>query len=670
MAAEQRRRTIRGALSVACLAAASALLPAFVRAQVPAEASPKTSGPRGGQPTPATTVASTISTPALDDTAALGDFIDGIMKAHIEQLHIPAAVVTVIKNGRVLYAKGYGHQDIAKGIPVDPATSLFRIGSTSKLFTWTAVMQLVEQGKLDLDGDVNSYLKTFKIPDKYGKPIRIRDLMTHSAGWEDGALGYLIISDSSKVEPIAATLEKHMPARVRPPGELASYSNYGAALAGLIVEQVSGVPFNEYIRRNILEPLDMKYATFEEPPPPALRPYSVIGYAYENGVYVPKPFEFVGGFRPAGSGSMSALSMTHFMIAHLQNGQYGNVRILKPETAELMHKRAFANDPRLPAMALGFYEQEFNGTRVIGHGGDTQHMHTEMYIVPEAQVGIFASYVGDGGGPAREGLMRAFFDRYFPAKVAAAPPAAPADFSTMAKKYVGDYRFARHSSTKLEKALMIASPPIKVALLDKDKRLLVTGLGEKPAQFAPVGDGVFEQVEGHRRITFYGDSTGAAKHMEIEDLPFMGTERVPFMERPALWYTVLGLSTLIFLAALITAFYRRNVNRELPVEQKRVHRLGLLTAVWFFLTFIAIGLAVALNASTLFSEIPGSLKAALIMPIVFVLLTLLLLAALVQSWRNGFWTTGRRVRFTVLVLAAVAVCLFFNQWNLLGWRFG
>jgi Beta-lactamase class C and other penicillin binding proteins len=266
------------------------------------QASPKATGPKGGEPTSATTAASTIATPALDDTAALGDFIDGIMKAHIEQLRIPGAVVAVVKNGRVLYAKGYGHQDIAKGIPVDPATSLFRIGSTSKLFTWTAVMQLVEQGKLSLDGDVNSYLKTFKIPDAFGKPIRIRDLMTHSPGFEDGALGYLIVEDSTKVESIANTLARHIPARVRPPGELSSYSNYGAALAGLIVEQVSGVPFNEYIRRNILDPLDMKYATFDEPPAADLRPYSMVGYADQNGTYVPKPFEYVGGFRPAGSG--------------------------------------------------------------------------------------------------------------------------------------------------------------------------------------------------------------------------------------------------------------------------------------------------------------------------------------------------------------------------------
>ncbi|MBA2684156.1 MAG: beta-lactamase family protein [Gemmatimonadaceae bacterium] len=618
---------------------------------------------------PAPTTAPTTATPALDDTAALGDFIDGIMKAHVEDLRIPASVVAIIKNGKVLYAKGYGSADIAAGKPVDPATTLFRIGSTSKLFTWTAVMQLVEQGKLSLDGDVNSYLKTFKIPDAYGKPVRIRDLMTHSAGWEDGAFGYLIIEDSAGVEPISTTLQKHMPNRVRAPGQLASYSNYGAALAGLIVEQVSGVPFNDYIRDNILTPLKMEYATFQEPVPNALKPYSAIGYADENGIYVPKPFEFVGGFRPAGSGSMSALSMTHFMIAHLQNGEYDGVRILKPETAELMHRRAFSNDPRLPSMALGFYEQEFNNVRVIGHGGDTQHFHTEMYLVPDAQVGIFASYVGDGGGHAREGLVRGFFDRYFPAK-AAAPPAADADFSAKAKNYAGAYRFARHSSSKLEKLFLVASPSMNVSVLDKEKRLLLTGLGEKPAQYFPIGNGVFQEVVGHRRIAFSGDSAGPAVHMSISDLPFMGTERVPWFESPKLNYMLLALATLIFLSALITAFYRRSETRAMPRDEKRVVQLATLTSAWYFITFVALILVLVVNFDSLFSHVPTSLKIALILPMIFVVLTLMLIAALVQAWRAGYWSMGRRVRFTFLVLAAVAVCLFFNSWNLLGWRFG
>lgn len=670
MAAEHRWRTVRCCRTTAVVVATLALLhPAVARAQVPTESSPKVTRPRGSQPA-LTTAVPTPGTPSLDDTAALGDFVDGIMKAHVEELKIPAAVVAIIKNGRVLYAKGYGNANIESGTPVDPATSLFRIGSTSKLFTWTAVMQLVEQGKLSLDGDVNSYLKGFKIPDAFGKPVRIRDLMTHSAGFEDGAIGYLIVEDSSQVKPIDATLKAHIPHRVRPPGALASYSNYGAALAGLIVEQVSGVPFNEYIRRNILDPLNMQYATFEEPLPAALKPYGVTGYARENGAYVAKPFEYVGGFRPAGSGSMSALAMTHFMIAHLQDGQYGSARILKSETARLMHTRAFANDPHLPAMALGFYEQLFNGTRVIGHAGDTQHFHTEMYIVPEAQVGIFASYVGDGGGPAREGLMRGFFDRYFPAKVADTPPAPSVNFATTAKKYTGAYRFARHSSTKFEKAILVASPPIQVALLPKEKRLLITGLGEKPAQFVQVGDGVFQQVEGHMQIAFSGDSSGAIQHLSVDQFPFLGTERVPWYELPSLWYIVLGVSALLFLATLTTSFYRRKDIRAMPREQRRVTVLSIITAVWFFLTFIVIGVAIGTNIDTLFSHIPGSLRAALIMPIVFVLLTLLLLAAMIQAWRGAFWSTGRRVRFTVVVLAAVAVCLFFNEWNLLGWRFG
>ncbi|HMI59218.1 MAG TPA: serine hydrolase domain-containing protein [Gemmatimonadaceae bacterium] len=668
MAVEESMRTATRTLRT-ILVAATCALPAAALAQAHNEAAPKAGGPKGGAPTLTVATTPALASPSLDDTAALGDFIDGIMKAHVEDLRIPGAVVAVVKNGKVLYAKGYGSQDIAKGIPVDPATSLFRIGSTSKLFTWTAVMQLVEQGKLDLDGDVNSYLKTFKIKDAYGKPIRIRDLMTHSAGWEDGALGYLIIEDSAGVEPIATTLEKHQPNRVRPPGALASYSNYGAALAGLIVEQVSGEPFNDYIRKHILEPLDMKYATFQEPVPDALKPYSTVGYADENGIYVAKPFEFVGGFRPAGSGSMSALSMTHFMFAHLNDGEYNGVRILKPETAQLMHRRAFSNDPRLPSMALGFYEQEFNGVRVIGHGGDTQHFHTEMYLVPDAQVGIFASYIGDGGGRAREGLVRGFFDRYFPAKVAATP-APPADLDAKAKSYVGSYRFARHSSSKFEKLILVASPALDVSYLAKDKRLVLTGLGEKPEQFEPIGGGVFQEIAGHRRIAFIGDSAGPALHMSVEDLPFMGTERVPWNESPKLWYLLLGLSTIIFLSVLITAYFRRKENSALPTEQKRAALLATITAAWFFLTFIVITLVLAMSFNTLFSHVPGSLKAALVLPIVFVLLTLLLVAALVQAWRGGFWTTGRRVRFTFVVLAAVSICIFFNTWNLLGWRFG
>lgn len=648
------------ALSLLCASAASA--------QVPTEGKPATIGPTV-RTNPAAAVRTMPGTPVLDDTAALGAFLDGVMKSQVEALHIASAVVAVVKDGRVLYARGYGNADVARGTPIDPATSLFRIGSVSKLFTWTAIMQLVEQGKVDLDADVNTYLKDFKIPSTYARPVTVRSLLTHSSGFEDGALGYLIADDSSRVLPIATTLKQHMPARVRPPDVLSSYSNYGAALAGLIVQQVSGIPYNEYIRRNILQPLDMQYATFQEPLPTELKPYGVTAYTRENGVYKAKPFEYVGGFRPAGSGSMSAIAMTHFMMAHLQNGQYGNARILQPQTAQLMHSRAFANDPRLPGMALGFYEQRMNGLHVIGHEGDTQYFHTAMFLIPEQQAGIFISYVGSGAEPVRESTLQSFFDRYFPAAPPTIPP-APANFAQTAQKYTGAYRFARHSNTKIDKAMIAASSPITVSVLPKTGRLLVTGLGEKPAQFAPVGDSLFQQVEGHTRIGFTEDSSGHVTRLSVGALPFMGTERVPWYEMPSLWYVLLGSSALLFLTVFTTLYYRRKDVRAMPAEPRRAIWLSVATAAWFFLTFIIIGVVIASNASSLGAAIPTSLKVALVMPIIFVLLTLLLIVAAVQVWRRSYWGAGRRVHFTLIALAAVVVCLFFNQWNLLGWRFG
>ena len=605
----------------------------------------------------------------LDDTATLGAFLDGGFQQFIDELHVRSAVVAVIKNGRVLYARGYGYDDVAKRKPIDPATSLFRIGSTSKLFTWTAVMQLVQQGKLDLDADVNTYLKDFKIPPAFGKPITLRNLMTHSPGFEDGALGYLITNDSTRVKSIDEMLKEHRPASVRAPGVLSSYSNYGAALAGLIVQNVSGVPFNEYIRRNIFDPLDMHHSTFQEPVPADLQPDLVTGSAYENGVYKAKPFEYIGGFRPAGSASMSALDATHFMIAHLQDGRYGSARILDSATAERMHTRTFANDPRLPGMALGFYEQRMNGVRVIGHEGDTQYFHTALFIVPDAQVGIFMSYVGTGAEPMREGILHSFFDRYFPAQPVAIA-AAPDSFAKTAAKYTGAYRFARHSWTKIDKALMAASPSIKVAVLPKEGRLMITGLGENPAQFAPIGNGLFKQVDGDATIGFTQDSSGAVTALSVGGLPFMGTERVPLHDSPSLWHFLLGISTLIFLAGLTTMFYRRDRIKALPADQKRIVRLALAAGLWYFLTIIVLGAVIAGNISDLGGAIPRSLEVALGMPIVFVLLTLALLWALVRVWQRSHWRVGRRIQFTTFVLAAVFVSLFFANWNLLGWRFG
>ncbi|HKX55730.1 MAG TPA: serine hydrolase domain-containing protein, partial [Xanthomonadales bacterium] len=172
-----------------------------------------------------TSVASTLD---VTDPAVVEAFVDGVVKPTMKENHSPSGVVMVMKDGQVVFAKGYGYIDVEQRIPVDPVTSLFRPGSISKLFTWVSVMQLVEQGKLDLDADVNQYLETFKIEDTFpGQPITLRHIMTHTPGFEDGGLGYLITNDESRIMPLAESLAKYQPDRINPPGTHTSYSNYG-----------------------------------------------------------------------------------------------------------------------------------------------------------------------------------------------------------------------------------------------------------------------------------------------------------------------------------------------------------------------------------------------------------------------------------------------------------
>lgn len=351
----------------------------------------------------------------LDDAAGLTSFVDGIMEKDMNRLQIPGAVISIVKDGKIILAKGYGSSNLEEAAPVDPTTSMFRIASTTKLFTWTAVMQLVEQGKIDLDTDINTYLKSVKIPATYPEPITMRHLMTHTAGFEEGGVGYQITTDPAKLPgSISETLNEHMLARVRPPGEMSSYSNFGATLAGLIVEEVSGVPYNDYIQKYIFDPLDMKYSTVVEPLPESFIPNQVVGYTSENGSFIPGTPTFEGGFRPAGSGTVSAVDMAHFMIAHLQNGKYGDQQILRTETAELMHSTAYQFDKRLPGVDLGFSEKRINGLRLITHGGSDPMFNTEFYLVPAKHIGIFVSYNGGQGGDSAAGLVHAFLSAIIP----------------------------------------------------------------------------------------------------------------------------------------------------------------------------------------------------------------------------------------------------------------
>ena len=208
--------------------------------------------------------------------ADLESFFDGIVPMQLERSDIAGASVLVMKDGDMLLKKGYGYAEVKGKKPVDPDTTIFRLASISKLFTWVSVMQLQEQGKLDIDTDVNKYLD-FQIAPAFGKPVTLRNLMTHTGGFEEESRD-IILTNPKMAVSLRDFLIANQPKRLFAPGTVPAYSNYGVGLASYIVQRVSGEPFEQYAQEHIFAPLGMTHSTFYQPPPKALANAPSAGY--------------------------------------------------------------------------------------------------------------------------------------------------------------------------------------------------------------------------------------------------------------------------------------------------------------------------------------------------------------------------------------------------------
>lgn len=406
-----------------------------ITAQAPAKLAP--AGPPASatapQPAPAT------GSPPLTK-ADVDSWLDGLIPYGLDTGNIAGAVVVVVKDGKVVTQRGYGYADMKTRKPVDPDNTLFRPGSISKLFTWTAVMQQVQAGKLDLDRDINDYLD-FRIPPAFGKPITLRNLMTHTGGFEETAK-YLIATNPAQMKSLEASLKRSVPTRIYAPGSTASYSNYGASLAGYIVQRVSGEPFEAYVQRHVFAPLGMAQSSFVQPLPAALAPKLSKGYIVASGD--PQAYEIIP-MSPAGALSATGADMAKFMIAHLS----ANNPLLDHKTAALMYATANTPIPGMPGMALGFYHEDRNGLNIIGHGGDTDWFHSDLHLYLDKGVGLYLSFNSAGKDGAahilRERMFDSFTDRYFPQNPSPLPTLATA--AEHGRAMAGHYVSSRGSTT-------------------------------------------------------------------------------------------------------------------------------------------------------------------------------------------------------------------------------
>jgi len=555
---------MRVARAVVCLLTVFSFSAALVvKAQVPQlpMQGPKTPAVAAIPLPPANPTAPPQLTP--EDVTA---FLDGFLPLQLQRDDVAGVTISITQNGQTLIQKGYGYADWKKKTAVDPVTTTFRPGSISKTFTYVSMMQLVEQGKLDLDADVSKYIDFTINPGGAGignAPITLRNLCTHTAGFEEELHDFG--SDKSGKLPIGLGdfLKRNQPKRFAAPGKALAYSNYGIALVGYIVQRVSGEPFAEYVQRHIFGPLGMVHSTFEQPLP--ARMVATKGYLTTN-----KPDTGFEGVTesPAGGLSSTAADMAIFGQMLLGQGSYKGVKVLEPSSVATLFTPQFAPAPGVAPWDLGFYTERRNGLDFIGHGGDLLACHSQFWVEQKHGLVFFISYNSAGASKiAREELFRALVDRYLPGTPAPHPAYVKMSAKDLAP-YTGYFLSSRRADSTKFRLLGGFSPKQIEANVDDKKEGYLTistakDFRDEPLHFHPVGNDNFYEEEAQSTIHFERGAKGRVTGYATPS----HSDRVSFMLRPTVMMPLLVgslLTILLVVLAILVRIWIRIFYRKRP----------------------------------------------------------------------------------------------------------
>lgn len=656
-------RTVRTAAAAATASAATA--------QTTATATPSA---EIASPVPA--VANVAPLPVAD----LEAFVDGVVRDRMARDHIAGVTLAVVQNGQVVLKKGYGVASLTAGRRVDPDRTLFRIGSISKTFTWIALMNEVEAGRMRLDTPINIYLpEKLQVKDQGKKtPVRLRDLMTHTPGFEDRVLGQLFERDLRRERSLELYLRQERPNRVREPGLTPAYSNYGAGLAGAALANVTGQPFEAVVANQVILPAGLTHTTFREDRPwradlpapmvPELAANRSDGFRWTPlGLQTEAP-EFIGHIAPAGSASSTAADMARYMTLLLNGGTIDGRTVFSPKVSAAFRAPMYRPAEGAPGWNAGFQDIPLpGGRRGFGHAGATLWFHANMVLVPELGLGVFLAVNTDTGAELPATLPATIIERFYaPRPEVPAPSAITHD---QAKAYEGQFLTTRRSYGGLEgfidrligEARVRAAPDGRLALTIDGRTTLWTAT-DRPDTFAPIdGSGllVFQREDGE--VTRFFSPAGVAAF-----------ERVGFPHQPGLLKTFALLTALAAIATLIGVATRdRRESRQTPT-QARASLLQTIQAALWLIALVGVGVFAsgARDVARVFYGWPsGWLLSASACAFVATLLTIATLAMAPVVWRGGrrvdSWTSLRKLGFTCTTLIFLGFALILAAWGFL-----
>ena len=579
---------------------------------------------------------------------------DEYMQKVLDDYHIAGGVVSVVKDGRVYFEKGYGYSNLSNHTPVNPITTGFQIASVSKLFTATAAMQLVEQGKLSLNSDINDYLTAFKIKNSYSKPVTLQNLLTHTSGLDIREPLYIRTTGKAlfnSLEPLENVLSKDLPPVVREPGTFCQYNVYGMALTGYLVQKASGMPIDQYITQNILKPLDMKNSSYGLTS--TILPNMSKPYQYSNGKFFEQGYTLISD-HPSGSICTTGSDMSKFMIMHLNNGQYRGKRILAENTAQNMHQHHYPNDSRLTGYGLGFYETIRNGYRTIEHGGSLPSFSSKMTLLPEKNIGMFVAINTDSKDSSRvcNELVDKFY-QYFTESVNHSEKKAVFDMN--ADKISGPYSFEVFGQTDVSKIKsVLITCNIKC---DRNGNMDFSGDGLNWS-FNYIGKGMFYCKDNQN----YCKISESNNHIVLNILG-SDYEKVSNYNESIFIIAILGLPIfLISIIGLIISLIRNRKSKSIFIF---AHKLTMLFLCALIISYFGLNCFMALKCM----EADTSIVLNLIMPTINVICYLSLALAISSivfvlfSWIKKEYSCKLNVWYTILSLFAVINVLFMTAMN-------
>lgn len=595
-------------------------------------------------------------------------FFDSYFEEKMAEYLVPGAAIVVVQGDEVVFIEGYGYADLAHQTPVDPNSTLFRVGSVSKTFTATAVMQLVEAGLVDIDQNIAIYLNDFPGDQFDLSPFTAKQLLTHTAGFEIREIG-LTYTNPEKALPLEEFLTKNMPPQVREPGTFSSYSNFGYGLLGLTVEQVADTPFESYIQEHIYTPLGMDNSSFFIPQAILEQPDSSLatGYVREGDSIKAIPVDY-HHIPPAGTMLSTAKDMGQFIISQLNEGRLGQVELLQPGTVSMMQSQQFTNHPKQPGYGFGYYERFQNGLRMIEHGGNYYGFMTNMILIPEEDLGFFYVY-NQNNRELWQDLPGTFLDHFFPYPVETQtiepPIARPDHYDTLA----GSYRTTRHSQTTIEKIQQLGQER-RVSFTDDHVLLLHPSSGDDsaPTRWIETSPYLFQEENGEQLLAFRVDQNeNQPPYLLLGYTGHSGAfSQLDWYETTGFHLFLIGFSVILSIAICVFWPLVRLIRRLLNKSSSGLHWIWQITIACGFLTTVFLFGFLVTAANVTQAGFPPGLTVIRAIGMLAAIITLLLAILSALTWFNQKawrWSLIQSVIHNLIVLVWVG---FF--WSMIYWR--